>query len=122
MSIRKLTTPKNFAAAVLSCLTLIGATLLLAAPASADPGSPNLPEATNAVYPLPVAGQGFAGDPSNVAGEAATGTPSDPGSATTASTGGGLPFTGMSAAVMLAVGLVALLAGFALRRFSNSLD
>jgi hypothetical protein len=122
MSIRTHSRPRLTAAAFFACLALIGGSLVFAAPASAGPGGPNLPGATDAVYPLPVAGQGFAGDPSSVAGEAATGTPSDPGSATTASTGGGLPFTGMSAAVMLAVGLVALLAGFALRRFSNSLD
>lgn len=106
-------------------LTLaVGLSLLIAAPAAASPGSPNLPGAENAVYPPPVGDETVSGGP--VEGESQTGTPSDPGSVAgdpatpAASAGSGLPFTGLSAAVMLVVGLLTLTAGLVVRRFSDS--
>jgi hypothetical protein len=88
--------------------------------ALADPGSPNLTVASQAVYPAPPRPASVHSsygpvklgdlDPGG-GGNRATGGHGGP----TASAASGLPFTGLAAALMLAVGLVAVASGAALR-------
>lgn len=100
---------RRFLAAILIA-TLGSAFLGLAAPALADPGRPNLSEASQAVYPR-------AGE--EVLTELGNRPESDGGSRepprALAQANPGLPFTGLSAALVVLAGLLAIATGLALR-------
>jgi hypothetical protein len=121
--------------AVLAVVAVVSASLGLAAPSFADPGRPGLAEATQAVYPEPISepgqevfpspppgpegpapgqgvediqvespkGGGEAGAPNGIPGEQVAGDVT------------GLPFTGLSAPLILLAGLMALALGLTLR-------
>jgi hypothetical protein len=91
--------------AVVTALALTSASLVLAAPSSADPGQPGLEEATQAAYPIPgqgVGGEAVEGPPGEGGptaggqgelGEEAGGSPGQP-TQQVAGDGAGLPFRG----------------------------
>lgn len=86
---------------------------VIAPVASADPGTPAVSDASQAVYPPPKSDQ-VLGDFAQGASEP-PGSASAPGSATATATPSGLPFTGLVTPVLLGIGLLALAAGFVLR-------
>lgn len=88
-----------------------------AATALADPGTPGLDAASSAVYPNPVVDQDVLGE-----GESSSaGSVDEPPSAVADSPSeASLPFTGLSAPVLLAVSLLLLGAGLTLRRIRPS--
>jgi hypothetical protein len=88
---------------------LVSALLALAAPSFADPGRPGLTRANQAVYPHAGEGSGVLGASG---GGGAAGGLAVPG-------GEGLPFTGLSAALVLLAGLIALAIGLTLRMSSG---
>lgn len=102
-------------AGVLAVL-LVGAALS-ATPVGADPGSPGLGNAAQAVYPDPgVGGEQNEGDQN----PRVDGTlPDENLAANAGGDGGGLPFTGFPAALILGIGASALLVGAVVRRHTR---
>jgi hypothetical protein len=96
--------------AVVFGLVLVVALLALAAPSFADPGRAGLTNASQAVYP----NSGNAGGVLGASGGLSVGQTSVPG-------GGGLPFTGFLAPLVLLTGLIALVLGLTLRIVSGRL-
>ncbi len=76
--------------------------------AVADPGAPDLNQASSAVYPAPDNG-------GQLLGAGGTGSLAHPAASATG-TGSGLPFTGFFAPALLAASLLLFGAGFGLRR------
>lgn len=98
---------RGLVAVVVVSLALLGS----AAVAVADPGTPNVNQASSAVYPDPDNGQVLGtGGNGNIANPAGTAT----------DTGSGLPFTGFFAPALLGAGLLLLGAGFGMRRVLSS--
>jgi hypothetical protein len=112
----------------LAAVVSLGVVFLIPAVASADPGSPGLDQASSAVYPpgcktaekCPTADE----DTNQVLGSGESGNddsgdPGTPPSAVvSASEGSSLPFTGLSAPVLLVASLLLLGLGLAIRRFA----
>jgi hypothetical protein len=100
----------TFVAVVAAAAMFLG----LAATSSADPGRPGLKEATQAVYPEEGQGVGgFVGGGGEPGGDAG-GLPGEA-AQPVANEGTGLPFTGLSAPLVLLAGLITLAVGLTLR-------
>lgn len=98
------------AARLIVPLVLMGLGLGAPSPVLADPGRPNLGEASQAVYPR--AGEEDHAELGNRA--ESDGGPGEP-PRVLAQANPGLPFTGLSAALVLLAGLLAIVSGLALR-------
>jgi hypothetical protein len=113
--------------AALAVVVVVSVFLGLAAPSLADPSRPGLTEATQAVYPhpgqgvegvlvqSPEAGGDKGGDKGGGRAGAPAGAPAGAQAQHVASDESGLPFTGLSAALVLLAGLIALTLGLTLR-------
>jgi hypothetical protein len=98
-------------------LVAVAAFFALAAPSFADPGQPGLGQASQAVYPnsgvggvTAGGGGGDEGDSGATAGDEAVAA-----AVSSEESGETLPFTGLSAPIMLLAGLITLALGLALR-------
>ncbi|HEX2467335.1 MAG TPA: hypothetical protein VHJ54_03935 [Solirubrobacterales bacterium] len=101
--------------AATAALVSVVASLGLAAPSGADPGTPGVAGATEGAYSGTNVAFGQnelgAGDPGGESPTAGSGKVTG---------GGGLPFTGLLAPAMLVAGLIVLLLGLALRPLARA--